>query len=335
MKSYKWCVDREIPDRNGDVSKIDIRQDGLELRLERLLFDNRVAVDFSYVDTENEFLVVPTDSAGDTSFEALSFLVMLSGTCRGRLTSGETFVMNPEWGLLANLPGGEMEVVVENGEVARSFGGALPLEMLAELFDGQPCMRELERLLEVNLKTPKRTSFSRSFRITPQIRTLAHDAYYIHRHQDMDDPMRRMCLEGAAMQIFGLALQQNLDELIDRSRSASQVVAFKKSVQEVAGRILANLREPPPFDVLANEVGLSPRRLNEGFKQLYGQSATGWLRRHRMELARNRLREAPDYPVKKLALELGYSHSSNFITAFRREFGQSPSQYARLFRKIS
>ena len=77
---------------------------------------------------------------------------------------------------------------------------------------------------------------------------------------------------------------------------------------------------------LADEIGLSLKKLKEGFKQIYGDSVYSFLIDYKMELAR-KLLESGDYNVNEVGLKIGYSTSSHFIAAFKKKYGVTPKKY--------
>ena len=90
--------------------------------------------------------------------------------------------------------------------------------------------------------------------------------------------------------------------------------------------IINRLSEPPSLIDLANEIGLSLKKLKEGFKQIYGDSVYSFLIDYKMELARTLL-ESGDYNVNEVGLKIGYSTSSHFIAAFKKKYGITPKKY--------
>ena len=90
--------------------------------------------------------------------------------------------------------------------------------------------------------------------------------------------------------------------------------------------IINRLSEPPSLLDLANEIGLSLKKLKEGFKQIYGDSVYSFLIDYKMELARTLL-ESGDYNVNEVGLKIGYSTSSHFIAAFKKKYGITPKKY--------
>ncbi len=90
--------------------------------------------------------------------------------------------------------------------------------------------------------------------------------------------------------------------------------------------ILERMAEPPTLSELADEIGLSLKKLKEGFKQLYGSSVFQFLLDHKMEVARIML-SSGTYNVNEVGLRLGYSTASHFINAFKKKFGTTPKKY--------
>jgi AraC-like DNA-binding protein len=100
-------------------------------------------------------------------------------------------------------------------------------------------------------------------------------------------------------------------------------------VREARERLLADLRSPPSLEELAAAVGLSARRLNQGFRRLYGTTVFDCLLEERMRLARQIILDGPAVPLKHLAWMVGYTQLSNFSNAYRRHFGVSPGRHRR------
>ncbi|MEA3275058.1 MAG: AraC family transcriptional regulator ligand-binding domain-containing protein [Pseudomonadota bacterium] len=81
----------------------------------------------------------------------------------------------------------------------------------------------------------------------------------------------------------------------------------------------------PPVDLIAETLGLSRRSLQRGLATL-GVSYTDLLAMVRLRRAADWL-ERTDKPVIEIAFDLGYTDSSNFARAFRRETGSSPAAF--------
>lgn len=99
-----------------------------------------------------------------------------------------------------------------------------------------------------------------------------------------------------------------------------------KRIRRAKEIVIANMAEPPSLNELAKEVGLSLKRLKEGFKQIYGDSVYSFLFDYKMEYAR-RLLDSGQYNVNEIGLRIGYSTSSHFIAAFKKKYGTTPKKY--------
>ena len=90
--------------------------------------------------------------------------------------------------------------------------------------------------------------------------------------------------------------------------------------------IIARMAEPPTLNQLSEEIGLSLKKLKEGFKQIYGDSVFGFLFDYKMEFARKML-ETGRHNVNEVGLKVGYSTASHFITSFKKKYGTTPKKY--------
>jgi AraC family transcriptional activator of pyochelin receptor len=90
--------------------------------------------------------------------------------------------------------------------------------------------------------------------------------------------------------------------------------------------IISRMMEPPTLAELSEEVGISLRKLKEGFKQIYGDSVYGFLLDYKMEYARKML-ESGKHNVNEVGLKVGYSTASHFIASFKKKYGTTPKKY--------
>jgi AraC-like DNA-binding protein len=82
--------------------------------------------------------------------------------------------------------------------------------------------------------------------------------------------------------------------------------------------------EPPGIAKLARMAAMSPSKLKNSFKEIYGLPVYQYFQKHRMNKAKAMLL-SKKYSVKEVGMELGYSNLSNFAKAFRKSFDQLPS----------
>lgn len=99
-----------------------------------------------------------------------------------------------------------------------------------------------------------------------------------------------------------------------------------KKIRRAKDIVITRMAEPPSLQELSDEIGLSLKKLKEGFKQIYGDSVYSFLFDYKMEYAR-KLLETGEYNVNEVGLRVGYSTASHFIAGFKKKFGTTPKKY--------
>lgn len=95
--------------------------------------------------------------------------------------------------------------------------------------------------------------------------------------------------------------------------------------------MLAHLEHDLSVETLAARVSLCPRQFSRRFTQEFGNSPGSFVRRLRLDEARQRL-SAPECTVEGVARSVGFGGGDNFRRAFERCFGIAPSGYRGRFR---
>lgn len=86
------------------------------------------------------------------------------------------------------------------------------------------------------------------------------------------------------------------------------------------------LATPPSIAELASMVGTNECTLKSAFRKEFGETVFGLIFRLRMEKAAKLIMRG-DLPMTDIALSLGYDYPSHFTSAFRRFYGQSPTEF--------
>ncbi len=81
---------------------------------------------------------------------------------------------------------------------------------------------------------------------------------------------------------------------------------------------------PPGIVKLARMAAMSPSKLKNSFREVYGLPIYQYFQKHRMNKAKAMLLSRK-YSVKEVGMEVGYSNLSNFAKAFKKSFDQLPS----------
>lgn len=82
--------------------------------------------------------------------------------------------------------------------------------------------------------------------------------------------------------------------------------------------------EPPGITKLAKMAAMSPSKLKNSFKEIYGLPVYQYFQKHRMNKAKAMLLSRK-YSVREVGIEVGFSNLSNFAKAFKKSFDQLPS----------
>ena len=137
--------------------------------------------------------------------------------------------------------------------------------------------------------------------------------------------IKKLYVKGKVYELISLYFNKSTDADVEQCPFLVDEDNVKR-IRRAKEIIIANMAEPPSLNVLAKEVGLSLKRLKEGFKQIYGDSVYSFLFDYKMEYAR-RLLDSGQYNVNEIGLRIGYSTSSHFIAAFKKKYGTTPKKY--------
>ncbi|ABL81337.1 MULTISPECIES: AraC family transcriptional regulator [unclassified Nocardioides] len=129
-------------------------------------------------------------------------------------------------------------------------------------------------------------------------------------------------LEGLVLDALLLGQRHNYTDLLDRPSSAART-----PIQHAVELIHSRPEHPWTTVGLAQEVHLSVRALQEGFRRHHDLPPMAYLREVRLLRAHRLLLGAdPDgLQVQDVAAGLGFKHHGRFSTLYRERFGEPPS----------
>ncbi|CCN68579.1 helix-turn-helix domain-containing protein [Vibrio nigripulchritudo] len=119
-----------------------------------------------------------------------------------------------------------------------------------------------------------------------------------------------------------------MEDTISRYRERERV--FRVAIDYMIGRI----GEKISLVELCKYVGVNRNKMISLFRMYTDSTPFEWLRKKRLETAKS-LIEDSDEPISIIAMEVGYSDANNFSTAFKNEFGISPSRYRKCFNRTA
>ncbi|GGX11501.1 helix-turn-helix transcriptional regulator [Aquimarina muelleri] len=137
--------------------------------------------------------------------------------------------------------------------------------------------------------------------------------------------VKLLYFKGKAYELLSLYFNRPEDADIEQCPflvDEENVLKIKKAKEIIIHR----MSEPPTLQELSKEIGLSLKKLKDGFKQIYGDPVYTFLFDYKMEVARQLLASGNNN-VNEVGLKVGYSTSSHFIAAFKKKFGTTPKKY--------
>ncbi|MFM9825273.1 helix-turn-helix transcriptional regulator [Flavobacterium sp.] len=170
-------------------------------------------------------------------------------------------------------------------------------------------------------KDNKDKKYYKETEISPSMAIVLNQLFHYNLHPSI----KNLYYKGKGYELLSLYFNRTEDPnaeqcpfLIDEEN----VLKIKKAKKI----ILSNIAEPPRLQELADEIGLSLKKLKMGFKQIYGDTVFGFLFDYKMDSAR-KLLDSGSYNVNEVGLKIGYSTGSHFIAAFKKKFGTTPKKY--------
>ena len=142
---------------------------------------------------------------------------------------------------------------------------------------------------------------------------------------NLNQSIKNLYFKGKAYELLSLYFNRSEDANVEQCPflvDESNVIKIRKAKDIVISR----MAEPPSLHELADEIGLSLKKLKEGFKQIYGDTVYSFLFDYKMEVAR-KLLESGEHNVNEVGLKVGYSTASHFIAAFKKKYGTTPKKY--------
>ncbi len=203
------------------------------------------------------------------------------------------------------------------GTTFHSAGYSLTVDRVVRLFDGE-IPPVLEGLVDGDCDRSRVLA-------VPTDRSMRHLARSLFG-ANLNGPLRILMMEGAVIQL--LAIQADAAARQRRSRRKIALSLRERDALHEARRLLlTDMRRAPTLEELALAVDLNEKRLNAGFRLLFGATAFELLRNERLAQAEIAL-QSPRASLKEIAFRVGYNHVSNFITAFTRRYGAPPRRHA-------
>lgn len=100
-----------------------------------------------------------------------------------------------------------------------------------------------------------------------------------------------------------------------------------KLVEHISNYLFANFDQPVTIDGISREVGLTKSYMSHLFKEVTGHTIMNYLMAYRLSQARKLLVADQSESIKEIAYRCGFRSESHFSRFFKKNIGQTPSEY--------
>ncbi|GAA0673460.1 AraC family transcriptional regulator [Streptomyces thermocarboxydovorans] len=190
--------------------------------------------------------------------------------------------------------------------------------------------RQLEGLLCREITAPLRFEFGMDLR-RPPLRTWVNCVGLLRAElercpQADREPLLSARIEELVMTGLLVGQPHNYSELLHRMRQPARPRAVKHAIDLI--------EQQPDYAWsladLTRATGVSARTLQEGFRRYVGMTPTAYLREARLQRVHADLTNPSAHTsVSEAAYRWGFAHLGRFAIAYRRKFGESPSETLR------
>lgn len=178
----------------------------------------------------------------------------------------------------------------------------------------------LDRMAE-RVENRKPVFHRKGYFITPRMLQVIDEVRNCH----FTGGLKKLFLQSKSIEL--LALQSEQIEIEGRKSVEAHKVSRtdEERIYHARDLLLSHAQDPLSLAELARKAGINEFKLKSGFKKVFDNTVFGYLSDYRLDQAKQMMREGT-FSFTDIADELGYSSLQHFSNAFRKKFGQSPSE---------
>ena len=141
--------------------------------------------------------------------------------------------------------------------------------------------------------------------------------------------VRTLSIEGQLNLIMAMQILEHSNFENGNGLSESMSKAEIKKVHELSGYIIDNISENLTIKSLSKQSGLSPKKLQLGFKVLHSKSVNEYVRQIKLEISRDYIDNTTD-SISEIVYKIGFKSRSYFSKIFFEHYGILPNEYRKL-----
>lgn len=139
--------------------------------------------------------------------------------------------------------------------------------------------------------------------------------------------VRNLMIKGALNIILALELQHHTNDLTDASKNLGSLKQKElNNIKELSDFIKNYPENEYSIVYLSNKSGLSPSKLQEGFKILHNNTISEYIRNVRLDAAEDLIRTS-NLNISEVVYSIGFTSRSYFSKIFKEKYHCNPSRY--------
>jgi len=142
-----------------------------------------------------------------------------------------------------------------------------------------------------------------------------------------DGIVRNLLIEGQVHMILALELQQHADDLMNLGDRKDSLTTSEMDLVLEVSKFIENYPERAlTIAKLCSKSGLSPSKLQDGFKLLHGTTVSDYIRDVRLIKAEELIKNT-DLNISEVVYSIGLTSRSYFSKIFKKKYNCSPKNY--------
>ncbi len=137
--------------------------------------------------------------------------------------------------------------------------------------------------------------------------------------------IRIMQIQGLVYQILSMHMLQHNREVNNKPLPTTLLKRELAIIRNCAKNIEKNISKPYTLETISMDTGLTQAKLQEGFKLLYSQTVTEFIRNARLEVSRDLINNT-DLSISEIVYTIGFTSRSYFSKIFKEKYALSPSE---------
>jgi AraC family transcriptional regulator len=120
---------------------------------------------------------------------------------------------------------------------------------------------------------------------------------------------------------------ENINSLRQMREAHDHPLDYVERVNRAIDHIIRNLAQPLSLAEISEAACFSPFHFHRIFKALIGETLNQFVKRQRLERALYAMSHAPNRALTDVALDCGFTSSSDFSRSFKQQYGVAPSVF--------